>query len=80
VRPQRPKVQRRGNRVYEYIRVSTAREEMISPELQHQHNVQAAAREGLEIVGTISDLDLSGRDFAKRKCQWNGGGGCWRKG
>jgi site-specific DNA recombinase len=66
-RPQRPTAQRRGRKVYEYIRVSTAREEMISPELQHQHNLQAAAREGLEIVETVYDLDLSGRDFAKRK-------------
>lgn len=64
---QRPVAQRRGNRVYEYIRVSTAREEMISPELQHENNVVAAEREGLEIIGTVYDLDMSGRDFAKRK-------------
>jgi site-specific DNA recombinase len=67
MRPQRPTTQRRGRRVYEYIRVSTAREEMISPELQHQHNLACAAREGLTIVDTIYDLDLSGREFAKRK-------------
>lgn len=61
---------RRGRRVFSYIRVSTAREEMISPELQQHTNERAAEREHLEIVEEVSDLDLSGRDFAKRKIQW----------
>lgn len=60
----------RGRRVFVYVRVSTAREEMIAPELQEASVRAYCAREGLEIIDVISDLDLSGRDFAKRKIMW----------
>lgn len=61
---------RRGRRVYIYVRVSTAREAMISPELQEQSARAYCKREGLHVVEVIPDLDLSGRDFAKRKIMW----------
>lgn len=50
-----------------YVRVSTAREDMISPELQ-EHTCRKYAREhGMTVVAVVEDLDLSGGDFAKRK-------------
>ncbi|MET8749415.1 recombinase family protein [Streptomyces sp. NPDC004667] len=50
-----------------YIRVSTAREDMISPELQEHTGRKHAADIGAVIVDVVHDLDLSGGDFAKRK-------------
>ncbi|MBT2453715.1 recombinase family protein [Streptomyces sp. ISL-86] len=50
-----------------YIRVSTAREDMISPELQEHTGRKYAADIGAVIVDVVHDLDLSGGDFAKRR-------------
>ncbi|WEB41259.1 recombinase family protein [Streptomyces yunnanensis] len=50
-----------------YIRVSTAREDMISPELQEHTGRKYAADIGAAIIDVIYDLDLDGHDFAKRK-------------
>ncbi|MCX5209701.1 recombinase family protein [Kitasatospora sp. NBC_00240] len=49
-----------------YIRVSLAREEMISPELQRKAISDWAKRTGHRIVDWVEDLDKSGRNF-KRK-------------
>jgi site-specific DNA recombinase len=49
-----------------YIRVSLAREEMISPELQRNAVQQWAARNNYRIVDWVEDLDKTGRNF-KRK-------------
>lgn len=49
-----------------YIRVSTWKEEKISPELQRDAITQWARRTGRRIIGWIEDLDVSGRHF-KRK-------------
>lgn len=49
-----------------YIRVSTAREEMISPELQRAGITDWAARRNRRIVAWIEDLDKSGRNFKRR--------------
>ncbi|MCA1218871.1 recombinase family protein [Streptomyces sp. 8L] len=49
-----------------YIRVSTWKEEKISPELQRDAISQWAKRNGKRIIGWIEDLDVSGRHF-KRK-------------
>jgi site-specific DNA recombinase len=61
---------RRGSRAYIYVRVSTAREEMISPELQETSARRWCTANGVTVVDVIHDLDLSGRDFAKRKIAW----------
>lgn len=51
-----------------YIRVSTEREEMQSPENQLFACTEYAQRHGLKVVGEpVADLDLSGRSFAKRR-------------
>lgn len=50
-----------------YVRVSQAREEMCSPAQQEAACRQWAERHGVHIVKIVPDLDLSGRDFAKRK-------------
>lgn len=49
-----------------YIRVSTWKEEKISPELQRDAITQWARRTGRRIVDWVTDLDESGRHF-KRK-------------
>lgn len=49
-----------------YIRVSTAREEMISPELQEAAIRDWARRNGRDVLEIISDLDKSGRNFKRR--------------
>lgn len=49
-----------------YIRVSTWKEEKISPELQRDAILQWARRTGRRIVDWVEDLDVSGRHF-KRK-------------
>jgi DNA invertase Pin-like site-specific DNA recombinase len=50
-----------------YIRVSMKREEMHSPEQQLYACQQYAKQNNIDIVDVIEDLDLSGRNFAKRK-------------
>ncbi|MEX2984549.1 recombinase family protein [Streptomyces sp. C36] len=49
-----------------YIRVSLAREEMISPDLQRKAILQWAARTGHYIVDWVEDLDKTGRNFKRR--------------
>ncbi|WP_433224481.1 recombinase family protein [Microtetraspora malaysiensis] len=53
-------------RAVAYIRVSKAREKMISPENQLHEITSYAKRNRIEIVEVVSDLDLSGREFGKR--------------
>lgn len=50
-----------------YVRVSTAREEMISPEIQRDAIDRWARSRNRRIVEWVEDLDLSGRDFARRR-------------
>lgn len=50
-----------------YIRVSMAREEMYSPEQQEWSARDYCKRENIEVVDVVYDLDLTGREFAKRK-------------
>ncbi len=53
-------------RVIAYVRVSKAREEMISPELQEDAIRAACARKpGYLLVRVIADLDKTGRNFAR---------------
>ncbi|MEV2203772.1 recombinase family protein [Streptomyces fradiae] len=52
-----------------YIRVSTWKEEKISPELQRDAITQWAKRTGRRIVGWIEDLDVSGRHFKRKIMQ-----------
>lgn len=49
-----------------YVRVSLAREEMISPELQRSAIQQWAARTDHRIVDWVEDLDKTGRNFKRR--------------
>jgi site-specific DNA recombinase len=49
-----------------YIRVSMAREEMISPAIQRSAIEEWARRTGRQIVLWIEDLDLSGRNFRRK--------------
>ena len=49
-----------------YVRVSKAREEMISPELQKEAITQWAARKGRIIIDWVEDLDMSGRTWNRR--------------
>ncbi|MFE7017652.1 recombinase family protein [Streptomyces sp. NPDC057651] len=53
-----------------YIRVSTWKEEKISPELQRDAISQWARRTGRRIVAWVEDLDVSGRHFKRKitKC------------
>ncbi|MDL4817761.1 recombinase family protein [Actinomadura opuntiae] len=53
-----------------YTRVSTKREEMVSPELQAHEQETYAARHDIPIVERVEDLDLSGRDFARRSVNY----------
>lgn len=60
---------RRGSRVAAYIRVSAVMgrgDDLISPELQEQAIQSLCDREGLEIVSTVSDLDMTGRESKRR--------------
>lgn len=50
-----------------YLRVSTAREDMISPEVQADAIDRYARAGGRRIVQWVADLDLSGREFGTRK-------------
>lgn len=50
-----------------YVRVSQAREEMISPATQKAAITEWAQRRGRVITDWVEDLDLTGREFARRK-------------
>jgi DNA invertase Pin-like site-specific DNA recombinase len=50
-----------------YLRVSTAREDMLSPELQEDALTGWARANNRRIVAWLRDLDHTGRDFARRK-------------
>jgi site-specific DNA recombinase len=52
-----------------YVRVSMAREEMISPELQKGHLRDHEQRQSLRILDMVEDLDVSGRSFARAGIQ-----------
>lgn len=52
-----------------YIRVSKAREEMISPELQHAAISDWCKRANIPLLDTVSDLDATGRNFARAGVQ-----------
>lgn len=56
-----------SNPMLGYIRVSTAREDMISPEMQADALNVWAETHGRRMVGWYADLDLSGRTLAKRQ-------------
>ena len=49
-----------------YIRVSMAREEMISPDIQRSAITDWARRNGYRIVAWIEDLDETGRNFRRK--------------
>ncbi|MFH9430275.1 recombinase family protein [Streptomyces sp. NPDC017615] len=49
-----------------YIRVSTWKEEKISPELQREAISGWAKRTGRRIIGWVEDLDVSGRHFRRK--------------
>ncbi|GIH76176.1 recombinase family protein [Planobispora longispora] len=49
-----------------YIRVSMAREEMISPDIQRSAITDWARRTGRRIVRWVEDLDETGRNFKRR--------------
>ena len=49
-----------------YIRVSMAREEMISPETQQAAIADWARRKGRTVIDWITDLDKTGRNFNRR--------------
>jgi len=56
----------RRTRVVGYVRVSKAREEMISPAIQEEAIRAACARKpGYEVVKVIADLDKTGRNFIR---------------
>ncbi|WP_406831679.1 recombinase family protein [Pedococcus sp. KACC 23699] len=50
-----------------YVRVSTARDEMVAPEIQIDAMRAWAAQHHVPILDVVQDLDQSGRGFAKRK-------------
>jgi site-specific DNA recombinase len=51
-----------------YIRVSQAKQDMVSPEQQDRVCRDFAAQNGIEIIGkNVEDIDISGRSFDKRK-------------
>ncbi|MEB0001639.1 recombinase family protein [Cryobacterium sp. RTC2.1] len=56
-------------RAVAYIRVSHERDEMISPELQETAIRDHCARNGYDIVDVLSDLDLSGQFWKRRKVE-----------
>lgn len=57
-------------RAIAYIRVSTARDDMISPELQRTAIEDYCARRGYRLIGEpIEDLDMSGRFWKRRKVE-----------
>jgi DNA invertase Pin-like site-specific DNA recombinase len=52
-----------------YIRVSMAREEMVSPELQRTAIEAKARQDGATITEWIEELDISGRGFGRKGVQ-----------
>lgn len=52
-----------------YVRVSMAREEMISPELQRASIERYCEQQGIVLVDVIEELDQSGRNFARAGVQ-----------
>jgi len=52
-----------------YIRVSTAREEMVSPELQRAAIEAKVRQDGVVITEWIKELDISGRGFGRAGVQ-----------
>jgi DNA invertase Pin-like site-specific DNA recombinase len=56
-------------RAVAYVRVSMAREDMISPELQMLAVSDYCKRRGYTIVRTLEDLDLSGRFWNRRQVE-----------
>jgi predicted site-specific integrase-resolvase len=61
---------RRGKRLIVYVRVSLIGDrgdDLISDDVQLDVCKRWAKREGMTIVDVVSDLDLSGREFTKRK-------------
>lgn len=56
-------------RVIGYVRVSKARERMVSPEIQRTAVLDWCARNGSEVVDWIEELDRSGRTFAREGVQ-----------
>lgn len=52
-----------------YVRVSTAREDMISPDLQERAIRDYCDRAGYRLVDVAADLDQSGRSFARAEVQ-----------
>jgi DNA invertase Pin-like site-specific DNA recombinase len=56
-------------RAVAYIRVSQARDGMISPELQLRAIEQYCERRGYQITETLQDLDLSGRIWRHRQME-----------
>ncbi|MBO1336598.1 recombinase family protein [Streptomyces sp. VRA16 Mangrove soil] len=59
-----------GLRWFIYVRVSTAREVMVSPDIQEFACRRLVERENGTVVQVVADLDLSGADFAHRKINW----------
>lgn len=56
-------------RAIAYVRVSTARDDMVSPELQLTAIEDHCTRAGYRLVETIQDLDLSGRFWKRRQVE-----------
>jgi DNA invertase Pin-like site-specific DNA recombinase len=55
-----------SKRAIGYIRVSQSRPDMISPEIQEQHIRAHCAKHRYDYLGSLQDLDASGRTFGKR--------------
>ena len=58
-----------GNRAVAYVRVSQAREGMVSPELQLTAIQAHCAQRGYQLTATLEDLDLSGRFWDRRQVE-----------
>ncbi len=54
-------------RAFGYVRVSKARDDMISPDIQRDEISRFAAQKGWAVVGWYEDLDLSGRTWDRRR-------------
>src|SRR6185437_8859213 len=56
-------------RAISYIRVSTAHDDMVSPDIQRAANQRWAESCGYQIVKEIPDLDLTGRFWKRRRAE-----------
>ena len=56
-------------RAVAYVRVSKERDDMVSPELQETAIGDYCARQGYQLVTTLTDLDLSGRFWRRRQVE-----------